>query len=90
MYRKIASNLENYMLLIGSLFLITTCSMDPNEKDADLPSKGQATPAIESVDLADRGPAAEFENQVWLNVEQPLRLQELRGKVVLLDFWTFG
>ena len=25
----------------------------------------------------------------WLNVEQPLSLLGLRGKVVLLDFWTF-
>lgn len=25
----------------------------------------------------------------WLNVERPLRLEELRGKVVLLDFWTY-
>ena len=27
---------------------------------------------------------------VWLNVDHPLTLKELRGKVVLLDFWTFG
>lgn len=26
----------------------------------------------------------------WLNTAQPLRLEELRGKVVLLDFWTYG
>lgn len=25
----------------------------------------------------------------WLNVEQPLTIQALRGKIVLLDFWTF-
>ncbi len=25
----------------------------------------------------------------WLNVERPLTLAALRGKVVLLDFWTF-
>jgi hypothetical protein len=24
----------------------------------------------------------------WLNVERPLTLQALRGKVVVLDFWT--
>ena len=27
----------------------------------------------------------------WVNTaERPLRLEELRGKIVLLDFWTFG
>ncbi len=25
----------------------------------------------------------------WLNVDRPLRLQDLRGKLVILDFWTF-
>ena len=25
----------------------------------------------------------------WLNTPQPLRLSDLRGKFVLLDFWTF-
>ena len=25
----------------------------------------------------------------WLNVTQPLRLQDLRGKFVLLEFWTY-
>ncbi|MEZ4671341.1 MAG: thioredoxin-like domain-containing protein [Anaerolineae bacterium] len=26
----------------------------------------------------------------WLNVPAPLTLEQLRGKVVLLDFWTYG
>ncbi len=25
----------------------------------------------------------------WINAEHPLTLKELRGKVVLLEFWTF-
>lgn len=26
----------------------------------------------------------------WLNTEKPLSLQALKGKIVLLDFWTYG
>ena len=25
----------------------------------------------------------------WLNTDHPLSITELRGKLVLLDFWTF-
>lgn len=41
-------------------------------------------------DLPDLGPAPELANEVWLNIDQPLRLGELHGKVVLVDMWTFG
>jgi hypothetical protein len=40
--------------------------------------------------LEDYGPAPELTNEVWLNADQPLRLADLRGQVVLLDMWTFG
>src|SRR5687768_15223512 len=26
----------------------------------------------------------------WVNTDQPLSLRQLRGKVVILDFWTYG
>ena len=40
--------------------------------------------------LPDLGPAPELTNDTWLNVDAPLRLADLRGKVVLLEMWTFG
>ena len=40
--------------------------------------------------LPDLGPAPELTNDTWLNVNAPLRLANLRGKVVIVEMWTFG
>ncbi len=29
------------------------------------------------------------EGMDWLNTEMPLRLADLHGKIVVLDFWTY-
>jgi thiol-disulfide isomerase/thioredoxin len=39
--------------------------------------------------LPDRGAAPEIRSNAWLNSDRPLRLADLRGQVVLLEFWTF-
>jgi thiol-disulfide isomerase/thioredoxin len=57
------------------------------------PSPGGEETNVQSevlLSLPDLGTAPEFRSDVWLNVDKPLRLAELRGKVVLLDMWTFG
>ncbi|PVY77792.1 thioredoxin family protein [Cupriavidus alkaliphilus] len=44
----------------------------------------------ESPKVGDQGKAPEFVNiDHWLNSE-PLTMQQLRGKVVLVDFWTYS
>jgi hypothetical protein len=53
-----------------------------------LPNRGQKS--LDSLQYPDFGPAPELTNQVWINTEQPLRLADLRGQVVLLEMWTFG
>jgi thiol-disulfide isomerase/thioredoxin len=62
--------------------LLAACSA------ATVPSAPPEQPADKS-DLPDLGLAPELTNTIWLNVDAPLRLADLRGKVVLLDMWTF-
>lgn len=65
-----------YLLLaVGLIAILTGCS--PRTSAGNLK-------------LQSLGPAPELENEVWINTDQPLRLADLRGKVVLLDMWTFG
>lgn len=47
-------------------------------------------PSSSSASLPDLGPAPELAGDVWLNSPSPLRLADLRGKVVIIEMWTFG
>ncbi len=42
--------------------------------------------------LKDQGPAPELFNETWLNTEgeEALQLADLRGNVVIVEFWTYG
>ncbi len=49
---------------------------------------GSAGPAPRSRHLV-RAPAWSTDPDAWLNTDRPLSLEDLRGHVVVLDFWTF-
>lgn len=53
------------------------------------PTQAAAEPQAQPT-LANLGSAPELTNEVWLNSAGPLRLADLRGRVVLLEMWTFG
>jgi len=60
-------------------------------------SQSEAQPNVEkpamlkvASSLPDLGVAPELTNDIWLNVDAPLRLADLRGKVVIVEMWTFG
>jgi thiol-disulfide isomerase/thioredoxin len=66
-------------LLPGLLFLLSACA---TARPSVMPTTAASLP--------DLGPAPELTNDVWLNVVAPLRLADLRGRVVVLEMWTFG
>lgn len=71
--------------LFGLLtILLFGCARSDIRPQADEP----AMPKVAS--LPDLGPAPELTNDTWLNIDSPLRIADLRGKVVLIDMWTFG
>lgn len=71
------------MLSLAACAITLSSPEDPPMNDEGLAQFARA-------DLDDLGVAPELNNEVWLNTEIPLRLSDLRGKVVLLDMWTFG
>lgn len=70
---------------VSDLSLLPTATVLPTPTDDGLTAQQRQLLAR----LPSLGPAPELENEVWLNSE-PLRLAELRGKVVLIDMWTYG
>jgi thiol-disulfide isomerase/thioredoxin len=82
---------------VGAAQTAPTVTPQPAQQAA-LPSITPAPPAASGpteeqkallASLRNFGPAPEILNDVWLN-SQPLRLADLRGKVVMVEFWTFG
>ncbi len=58
-----------------------------NDKPNNVTTKQQE---IMKIDFKDYGPAPEFSGAYkWLNSD-PLTIKELKGKVVLVDFWTYS
>ena len=79
-------------LILLLVFPLVACSSQTQpeskiEPEAQSVPKPQSEPEIVSNFY---GPAPELKNEVWLNTDTPLRLADLRGKVILIDMWTFG
>jgi hypothetical protein len=60
-------------------------------QQTDIESADGPTPAqLELLaTLPKRGVAPELQNDTWINSE-PLSLADLRGNVVIVEFWTYG
>lgn len=84
--------------VISAAMIMTSCGMSGSitaEGNKEGPTPSSPTkivlPTPESdIELPVLGVAPELTNDVWLNSESPLRLADLEGRVILIDFWTFG
>jgi len=87
-----------YWYLLLTIIFISGCANQAAPQPEQLQTEDMlvkpSTPEVATsrtvAKLPDLGEAPELTNEVWLNVDQPLRLANLRGQVVLLDMWTFG
>ena len=75
---------------------VVAISPTSNNNDADM-SKSSGITMVKPVtanlppapNMDKKRPAPDFDNEVWLNSSK-LSLAALKGKVVLVEFWTFG
>lgn len=76
------------LVVVAGIYIDKQSSRGGKEINSLLSSSGKNMTA--NVDLKNYGPAPEFSGIAkWLNSE-PLTMAALRGKVVLIDFWTYS
>lgn len=80
--------MKKRLFLLPLLFWLAGCAVLANKLRSPI-ARSQTSTQEDMLNLPNLGPAPELANDVWLNTDEPLRLANLRGKVVLLDMWTF-
>ena len=84
------------MTLLLALVVVATACTTPDATDDTAGSITSSTAPDVTTDPATQSyagttPAPEFPAGLdWLNTDRPLALEQLRGKIVILDFWTYG
>jgi sugar lactone lactonase YvrE len=68
-----------------------TGTADTTTSSTTSPSVPTQAPTPEGSSYAGSVPAPEFPDGLdWINSDGPVRIGDLAGKIVLLDFWTYG
>ena len=76
------------LLLLLGLFFVPSTRLRAEEGDAKKADAPKDT-EVENP-FPNRHPAPELDGGVeWLNAAGPITMKDLRGKIVLIDFWTF-
>jgi hypothetical protein len=70
------------------VFLLSACATSSNAT-VD-PAIEPSHQTFQRSNLPDLGKAPELTNEIWINTSENLRLEDLKGQVVLLEMWTFG
>ncbi|MDQ3020652.1 MAG: redoxin domain-containing protein [Bacteroidota bacterium] len=79
-----------YLFLISFLFLnknIHSCDM---AEVNSIPVKKDITPNYKNVSFSDDAPEIKNKTGKWINTDKEITIESLKGKVVLIEFWTFG
>ena len=77
--------------LVGTItLLLAACAAPPPTATAEPPVEQPSETGTTSSAYPVLSLAPEIVGDVWLNTDEPLRLDGLQGKVVLIDMWTFG
>ena len=82
--------MKRYVILVFAFALAACAAPAAPDQNAPAPSgAAQNVAAAQPASLPDLGPAPDLKGDVWLNTPKPLSPADLRGKVVLVDMWTF-
>ena len=85
----LAGSLARLLPGLLAALLAAACTLPATWRETAA-ERADDAPARFVADLPDLGPAPELHDGAWLNSARPLSLAGLRGKVVLLEMWTFG
>ncbi len=85
---------RTFWLLVGGVIFVAACTStgvsSGTTDDTEVATEAEA-PSTTTQSVPGSIAAPDFPSGLdWLNVAEPLSLDALRGKVVLLDFWTYG
>lgn len=82
--------MKRYLFVLLALVLFGCSAHGTSLTQSNTPQPTEEPALPKAASLPDLGLAPELTNDTWLNVDSPLRLADLRGKVVIIDMWTFG